>query len=109
MLPRRIIAELLLTAQPITAQRAYDVGLVNEVVAPEKLVDRAWEMAGTIADNAPLTITACKWLMRVAGEAGVGATTAVATEIFKHVYLSEDALEGPRAFREGRKPAWQGR
>ncbi len=109
MLPRRIIAELLLTAQPITAQRAYDVGLVNEVVAPEKLVDRAWEVAGTIADNAPLTITACKWLMRVAGEAGVGATTAVATEIFKHVYLSEDALEGPRAFREGRKPAWQGR
>jgi enoyl-CoA hydratase len=109
MLPRRVIAELLLTAQPISAQRAYEVGLVNEVVPHDRLIDRAWEIAGTIVDNAPLTITACKWLMRVAGEAGVSATTAIAGEIFKSVYTSEDALEGPRAFREGRKPVWQGR
>jgi enoyl-CoA hydratase/carnithine racemase len=109
MLPRRIVAELLLTAQPITAQRAYDVGLINEVVPPGKLMDRAWELAATIVDNAPLTITACKWLIRVAGEAGVGATNAIATEIFRHVYTSEDAIEGPKAFREGRKPVWQGR
>ncbi|WP_280218360.1 enoyl-CoA hydratase/isomerase family protein [Nocardia neocaledoniensis] len=109
MLPRRVLSELLLTAQPISAQRAYDVGLVNEVVPPESLIDRAWEVAYTIVDNAPLTVTACKWLIRVAGEAGVGATQAIATEIFKHVYTSEDALEGPRAFKEGRKPVWQGR
>ncbi|KAA0120923.1 enoyl-CoA hydratase/isomerase family protein [Mycolicibacterium sp. P9-22] len=109
MLPRRVMAELLLTAQPITAQRAYDVGLVNEVVPPGQLIDRAWELAHTIVGNAPLTITACKWLMRVGGEAGVGATSAIASEIFKHVFTSEDALEGPRAFREGRKPVWQGR
>jgi enoyl-CoA hydratase/carnithine racemase len=109
MLPRRIAAELLLTAQPISAQRAYDVGLVNEVVSPDRLIPRAWELAETIVGNAPLTITACKWLIRVAGEAGVGATHAIVTEIFKHVYTSEDALEGPRAFRERRKPQWQGR
>jgi enoyl-CoA hydratase/carnithine racemase len=66
-------------------------------------------VARTIADNAPLTITAAKWLIRVGSEAGVGATHAVAGEIFRHVYASEDAIEGPRAFREGRKPAWQGR
>lgn len=109
MLPRRVMAELLLTAQPISAQRAYDVGLVNEVVPPDNLTERAWELAHTIVGNAPLTITACKWLMRVSGEAGVSATSAIATEIFKHVFNSEDALEGPRAFREGRKPVWQGK
>jgi enoyl-CoA hydratase/carnithine racemase len=109
MLPRRILSELLLTGEPMSAARAFAVGLVNEVVSPEALLPRAWKVARTIADNAPLTITAAKWLIRVGSEAGVGATHAVAGEIFRHVYASEDAIEGPRAFREGRKPAWQGR
>lgn len=109
MLPSRILAELLLTAQPISAQRAYEVGLVNEVVEPDQLVPRAWELARTIADNAPLSIAAYKWMMRVGNEAGVAATSAVASELFRHVYNSEDAIEGPAAFREGRKPVWTGR
>jgi enoyl-CoA hydratase len=109
MLPRRLLAELLLTAQPISAERAYQVGLVNEVVEPERLIERAWDLAHTIAENAPLSLTAFKWLMRVGGEAGVAATSAVAAEIFRHVYDSEDAIEGPAAFREGRKPVWKNR
>jgi len=109
MLPRRVLAELLLTAQPISAQRAYEVGLVNEVVEPEQLVPRAWELAKTIADNAPLSLAAFKWMMRIGSEAGVSATGAMATEIFRHVYDSEDALEGPASFREGRKPVWKNR
>jgi enoyl-CoA hydratase len=109
MLPRRIVAELLLTAQPISAQRAYEVGLVNEVVPAGRLIERAWEVARTIVDNAPLSVTAGKWLMRVAGESGVAATSAIASEIYRHVYDSTDALEGPRAFREKRRPVWTGR
>ena len=109
MLPRRVLAELLLTAQPISAQRAYDVGLVNEVVEPAQLVPRAWELARTIADNAPLSLTAFKWMMRIGSEAGVSATGVVAAEIFRHVYDSEDAIEGPAAFRESRKPVWKNR
>jgi enoyl-CoA hydratase len=109
MVPRRVLAELLLTAQPISAQRAYEVGLVNEVVEPEQLVPRAWEVARTIADNAPLSLKAYKWMMRVGNEAGVAATSAVASELFRHVYDSEDAIEGPAAFREGRKPVWRNR
>lgn len=107
MLPKRILSELLLTAQPISAQRAYEVGLVNEVVPAEQLLPRAWEVARTIAANAPLSIKAFKWMLRVGGEAGVAATSAIATEIFRPVYASEDALEGPRAFREGRPPVWK--
>ena len=109
MLPRRILAELFLTGQPMSARRAYEVGLVNEVVPPEELLSRAQALARTIADNAPLTIAAAKWLIRVGSETGVATTHAVATEIFKHVYASDDAIEGPRAFRERRKPRWQGR
>ncbi|KAA9164060.1 enoyl-CoA hydratase/isomerase family protein [Amycolatopsis acidicola] len=109
MVPRRVMAELLLTAQPITARRACDVGLVNEVVPPEQLLPRAWELAETIAKNAPLTIAASKWMMRVGAESGVAITAAVGSEIFRHVYTSEDAIEGPRAYREGRDPVWKGR
>jgi enoyl-CoA hydratase/carnithine racemase len=109
MLPRRILAELFLTGAPMKAQRAYEVGLVNEVLPSAELLPRAWALARTIAGNAPLTVAAAKWLIRVGSESGVGATHAIAGEIFKHVYASEDALEGPRAFREGRKPSWKGR
>ncbi|AWK73900.1 enoyl-CoA hydratase [Rhodococcus oxybenzonivorans] len=109
MLPRRVLAELLLTAQPISARRAYEVGLVNEVLPPTELLPRAWAVARTIADNAPLSIKAYKWMMRVGAEAGVGATSVIADEIFRPVYDSEDALEGPRAFREKRRPVWKNR
>lgn len=109
MVPRRILAELLLTAQPMPAKRAYDVGFVNEVVPHDQLLDRAWELAATIERNAPLTIAASKWMMRVGSESGVAITGAVAQEIFRHVYTSEDAIEGPLAFKEGRVPQWKGR
>ncbi|EFC86825.1 enoyl-CoA hydratase/isomerase family protein [Parafrankia sp. EUN1f] len=109
MLPRRVLAELLLTAQPISARRAYEVGLVNEVLPQAELLPRAWAIAETIAKNAPLSVRASKWLMRVGAEAGVSATASIGAELFRHVYDSEDAREGPRAFREGRRPEWKGR
>ncbi|RYF59941.1 MAG: enoyl-CoA hydratase/isomerase family protein [Comamonadaceae bacterium] len=109
MLPRRVLAELLFTAQPISARRAYEVGLVNEVLPPAELLPRAWEVARTIADNAPLSIKAYKWMLRVGAEAGVGATSVIADEIFRPVYDSEDAKEGPLAFRERRQPVWKNR
>jgi enoyl-CoA hydratase len=109
MLPQRIVMELLLTGQPITAQRAHALGYVNDVVPAAQLRDRALEMARTIAANAPLTVKAARELVYLSGEMGRSAGLRAAQHLFESVYLSEDAQEGPRAFAEKRPPKWTGR
>jgi enoyl-CoA hydratase/carnithine racemase len=105
----RIALELLTTAQPITAQRAYDVGFVNRVVPRERLTEEAEAMARAIADNAPLSVRAGKRMVYQSASLGWEEGLDAADELWEHVYLSEDGQEGPRAFREKRKPVWQGR
>ena len=109
LIPPRVAMELLLTAEPITAQRAYEVGLVNKVVPYDQLRDEAGKMARTIADNAPLSVRAGKALVFASADYGWEAGLDHGDEIYKPVYLSEDGQEGPRAFREKRKPLWRGR
>jgi enoyl-CoA hydratase/carnithine racemase len=105
----RIALELLTTAQPITAQRAYEVGFVNRVVPREQLLDEAEAMARAIAENAPLSVRAGKRMVYQSASLGWEEGLDAADELWEHVYLSEDGQEGPRAFREKRKPVWQGR
>lgn len=109
MLPQRVMMELLLTGQPITAQRAYELGYVNAVVPLADLRTRAMEMAKTIAANAPLTVRAARELVYLSTEMGRTAGLRAAHHLFESVYLSEDAQEGPRAFAEKRPPKWTGR
>ena len=109
MLPQRVMMELLLTAQPITAQRLYELGFVNAVVPLADLHSRAKAMAQQIAANAPLTVKAARELVYLSGEMGRSASLRAAHHVFESVYLSEDAQEGPRAFAEKRPPQWQGR
>jgi enoyl-CoA hydratase/carnithine racemase len=109
MLPQRIVMELLLTAQPLSAQRAHELGYVNAVVPLGQLRERAFEMARTIAANAPLTVKAARELVYLSTEMGRSAGLRAAHHLFESVYLSEDAQEGPRAFAEKRPPNWQGR
>ena len=102
--------ELLLTGEPISAQRAYELGLVNKVVPAAELRDAAagaWPPA--IAANAPLSVRAAKQLVYLAAEQGRLAALDAADALYEPVYLSEDGQEGPRAFREKRLPRWQGR
>lgn len=109
MIPQKILLEILLTGDPISAQRAYEIGFVNHVVPPEQLMPKAMEMAETIANNAPLTVAAAKEMVYLATDMGRLAGLEAARHLFDHVYKSEDALEGPRAFAEKRKPQWKGR
>ncbi|HEX7404342.1 MAG TPA: enoyl-CoA hydratase-related protein [Candidatus Nanopelagicaceae bacterium] len=109
MIPPRIALELLLTAQPITAFRAQNVGLVNHVVPSGELLSTSRALAKQIAANAPLTVAAGKAMVRNILEAVLGDARQRANVLWEPVYLSEDAQEGPRAFKEKRSPRWQGR
>jgi enoyl-CoA hydratase/carnithine racemase len=101
--------ELLLTAEPISAQRAYELGLVNKVVPASDLAVEAQRLAMVIADNAPLSVQAGKALVYASAEMGWSAALEMGDRIYERVYLSEDGQEGPRAFKEKRKPDWKGR
>jgi enoyl-CoA hydratase/carnithine racemase len=109
MIPQRIWMEMALTGKLITAERAYSIGLINDVVAKADLMEQTMEMAETIAANAPLTVAASRKMVYLATEMGRSAAWDAADAIFEKVYESEDAKEGPLAFKEKRQPHWQGR
>lgn len=109
LVPPRVAMELLTTGLPISAQRAYEVGLVNAVVPPEELVARTRELAATIAANAPLSVRAGKATVYAAAEHSRTEAFAAAEAIWEPVYVSRDAQEGLRAFVEKRPPRWEGR
>jgi enoyl-CoA hydratase/carnithine racemase len=106
---QRMALELLLTAEPLEAFRAYQVGLVNEVVPIGDLDAIVQTLAETIAANAPLSVMASKRMLAEVIGCSPAEAYDRADEIWAPVYQSEDAQEGPRSFREKRKPNWKGR
>jgi enoyl-CoA hydratase/carnithine racemase len=100
--------EMLMTAEPISAQRAYEVGLVNHVVPAAELRKRTHELALRIVGNAPLSVRAGKAMVRAAAEHPLSRAYEEAEALFEPAYLSTDGLEGPRAFQEKRSPVWRG-
>ena len=109
LIPPRAAIELLCTAEPISAQRAYELGLVNRVVPGAELKSATADLAAAIAANAPLTVRAGKAMVRATAGLSPAEATAIADEIYEPVYASDDAQEGPQAFAEKRPPRWQGR
>jgi len=109
LIPPRAAMEILLTGEPISAQRAYEIGLVNVVVPHGELHTAAHALAQRVADNAPLTVRASKAMVRENVAISKTELYARADEHFAPAYLSQDAQEGPQAFRERRQPRWQGR
>jgi enoyl-CoA hydratase/carnithine racemase len=100
---------LLGSRERMGAQRAYEVGLVTEVVPHDKLMDRARELAGLLLTNSPLAV----WGTKMAILQGLGLPIPQAEEIaagyLEIVEQSEDHAEGPRAFVERRDPKWRAR
>ena len=107
-MPRNLGMEMLLTGDPVGAQRAYDVGFVNRLTEPGKAVDVAIELAAQISENAPLAVRKSREvaLQRYASDEEAFQASARA---MGEVMASEDTTEGLNAFIEKRKPNWKGR
>ena len=105
--PLAVAYEMALSAEPIDAQRAYELGLVNHVVAGDQVLETAIALAERIAQNAPLAVRASKRVMRQALELTEAQAWSVSDQEFATIIRSEDAHEGAVAFAEKRRPNWQ--
>jgi enoyl-CoA hydratase/carnithine racemase len=108
-LPIAIALELALTGEPIDASRALQLGLINRVVPAARLMEETLALAGVIADNAPLAVRWSKKVMVRAAGVSEEEGWKLNAEAVGAVFTSADAMEGPVAFAEKRKPNWQGK
>src|SRR5215472_6891781 len=106
--PRKQAMEMLLTGEPITAERARAIGLVNQVVPADQLEQAAWALARKIADKSPLIVKIGKEAFYRQAEMDVAAAYAYASQVMTENMLARDAAEGIDAFIEKREPHWQG-
>lgn len=112
-LPRQIpfpaAMEFLLTAEAFPAEKALQLGLLNEIVDPGELMDRARWWAARITTNAPLAVQATKESVLRGMATDMKEAYRIEAELASKVFSSEDAKEGPAAFAEKRPPRWTGR
>ena len=112
-LPRQLAfpaaMEFLLTAERFPAQRALELGLINEIVPREQLMEKAHEWARRITANAPLAVQATKESVLKGLLVDLEEAYKIESEISGRVFQTEDAKEGPKAFAEKRPPVWQGK
>ena len=113
LLPRQIgwvhAHELLLTARPIDARRALEIGLLNGIVEPARLLPTALATADAIAANAPLAVRETRRGVREILHLSLADAYRRQEEIGAPLRRSEDAREAQRAFIEKRRPVWRGK
>ena len=108
-LPRNVAMEMALTGDPIEAERAHDLGLVNRLAEPGEALTVALAVADTIAANGPLALAATKRILVESPDWPDSEFFERQAPIYKSVFSSEDAREGATAFAERRDPVWKGR
>lgn len=110
-LPRAIAMEMLFTGRSMGAQEAAQWGLINSVVPADGLMDEARQLAGRIAEAAPLATAALKEVTTATEHLAVHEAYSVLGDelaAYQRMLSSHDAQEGPRAFAENREPVWKG-
>ena len=108
-IPSRVAMELALTGDFISAQRAYELGLINAVVPAGTALDAAKELAAKIAANGPLAVARSKQVVMEQSDWSQGEMFSKQSDIVMPVFTSEDAIEGATAFAEKRAPNWKGK
>ena len=112
-LPRAIgkapAMEVILTGEPLSAARAYELGLVNRVVEPDQVLPTALEIAARIAAAAPLAVQASRRVVLASADLEEEDLKSMSNKEMAAVMNSEDTKEGLTAFIEKRPPNWQGR
>lgn len=106
--PRAVALEILLTGEPIAARRAYELGLVNQIVADGTALDGALGIAAIIAANAPLSVAASKQVALLSQDWPESEGFSRQRSYTDPVFGSADAQEGAAAFAERRPPTWTG-
>jgi len=109
-LPRQLnfpaAMEFLLTAEAFPASRALELGLLNEIVEPDELLARAGEWARRILANAPLAVQATKESVIRGLNVTLADAYVIEQELSQQIFATNDAKEGPAAFKEKRAPRW---
>ena len=108
-IPLAVALEMIATGDPISAERALAVGLINRVVPLDQVMDSAIALAQAITANAPLAVRAGIAVAKRASMLNDEDGQALADEALARLQTTEDYQEGPRAFVEKRAPVWKGR
>ncbi|MFI8747583.1 crotonase/enoyl-CoA hydratase family protein [Pseudomonas sp. NPDC077186] len=108
-IPYQVAMYLAITGDYIDAERAYEIGLVNELCEPGQALERALLLARRVADNAPLAVQASKAIVRGALDLDEEGGWELQDRLGLPALGTEDAREGASAFAEKRQPVWKGR
>ncbi len=108
-IPTAIAIEMIATGDPISAERAYAIGLINRVVPVDRVMDEAIALAQAITANAPIAVREGIAVARQAAALNDEDGQQLADEALARLQTTEDYQEGPKAFVEKRPAVWKGK
>jgi enoyl-CoA hydratase len=109
VIPKRIALQLLLTGASLTAERAYALGMINELTVPGDALKIALQLAEVIAENGPLAVQRTREIVELTATMSERDAWKASRRAVEQNFASDDAKEGPLAFAEKRKPRWRAR